>query len=159
MDDILNVEDACGLEAEAMDGVADEDGCPEQTEVTCNEVELDGIVNFDTDSDVIQRTSRALLDDVSSVLTSTPEIRCPEIGAHTDDHGSSRNNLSARSAVSIRWSATSSTQRSTPSGLRLSDKAEPARSHRTARKRRPQTLASRSRSWSANWSAKSRPDR
>jgi outer membrane protein OmpA-like peptidoglycan-associated protein len=91
-DGILDVDDECPLEAEDFDGQADEDGCPEQTNVTCNAIELEGTVNFATNSDVIESSSHGLLDELADVLTSTPEIHLVEVGGHTDDRGSSRYN-------------------------------------------------------------------
>ena len=102
-DGILDVDDECPDEAEDFDGEADEDGCPEQTRVTCTEIELEGTVNFATDSDVIQSSSFALLDEVVGIMQANESIRLIEVGGYTDDRGSAQYNqeLSQRRTESV----------------------------------------------------------
>ena len=102
-DGILDVDDQCPNEPEDFDGEADEDGCPDATRLTCTEIELGETVNFDTDSDVIQSSSHALLDEVVQVMNANPSIRLIEVGGHTDDRGSDEYNrdLSQRRVESV----------------------------------------------------------
>ena len=114
-DGVLDVDDgepdasgfgACRDQAEDMDGDRDEDGCPEEDRmvtVTCDEIEIDGRVYFDTDSDVIQERSYELLEQVAEVLNETAYIHLVSVEGHTDSQGSASHNrgLSQRRAASV----------------------------------------------------------
>jgi len=106
-DGIVDEADDCRDVAEVRNGFEDEDGYPDDTplvEMTCERLELRDRIYFDTDSDVIQTRSYALLDQAAGLLVARPEIRRVRIEGHTDDRGSSRHNqdLSQRRAESVR---------------------------------------------------------
>lgn len=96
-DGILDGDDGCPDEAEDYDGFEDADGCPEEGEglvqLTCDAIVISDKVYFDSNSDVIQERSFALLDQVASVLSSVSYINSVEIAGHTDDRGRDELNL------------------------------------------------------------------
>jgi len=115
-DGVLDVEDGpvaesgfgeCMNQPEDLDGDADEDGCPEEDEpiilITCNAIEIDSRVYFDTDSDVIQSRSYNLLENVAEVLNEATHVRLLSVEGHTDDRASRPHNqdLSERRAASV----------------------------------------------------------
>ena len=105
-DGILDIDDMCPLEPETFNNHEDEDGCPDSALVVvvpCVAVELNERVYFDTDSDVIQERSYALLQDLRQALVGNPGILRVRVEGHTDDRGSARYNqgLSERRAAAV----------------------------------------------------------
>ncbi|MFO0684224.1 MAG: OmpA family protein [Sandaracinus sp.] len=82
-------------------------GCPEEQHQTVriedSQIAILDTVYFQTDSDVIQRRSFALLDNVAAVLTAHPEIAHIRVEGHTDSRGRREHNidLSQRRAQSV----------------------------------------------------------
>ena len=96
-DGIADADDQCPDEKEVYNGVKDDDGCPDKGRVKVV-VEKEAIVilekvYFDTNKATIKKRSYSLLDQVSGVIRSNPQITSIEIGGHTDDRGSDDFNL------------------------------------------------------------------
>ncbi|MCA9562968.1 MAG: OmpA family protein [Myxococcales bacterium] len=105
-DGILDVDDECPADPETLNGFQDEDGCPDRglVNVTCEALEIEDRVYFETDSDVIQVRSYDLLDQIVGVLRARSDISLVSIEGHTDSRGSDSHNmdLSTRRAASVR---------------------------------------------------------
>jgi outer membrane protein OmpA-like peptidoglycan-associated protein len=107
-DGIWDRYDKCPNEPETINGVADDDGCPDKgaqkVELTANKIEIKERVYFDTNSDVIQSRSFALLDQVAALLKNHGELQHIRVEGHTDDQGLFEYNLrlSERRADSVR---------------------------------------------------------
>ncbi|MFT4703981.1 MAG: outer membrane protein OmpA-like peptidoglycan-associated protein [Bradymonadia bacterium] len=97
LDGVLDTDDECPLDPEDVDGFEDADGCPEEgtglVVLTCEQIEIQEAVFFETSSDVIQSRSFELLDQVAGVLSSVSYIRLIEIAGYTDDRGADDFNL------------------------------------------------------------------
>ncbi|MCA9564168.1 MAG: OmpA family protein, partial [Myxococcales bacterium] len=93
----------CG--PETYNGFEDEDGCPDEglIVVTCERIEFDDRVYFETDSDVIQERSFDLLRQLASTINGRDDLTLIRIEGHTDDRGSDSYNLdlSQRRAASV----------------------------------------------------------
>ena len=104
-DRILDVEDDCPVDPEVYNGFEDEDGCPDQgvVTVTCDQIEFDDTIEFETDSDVIRPVSFGLLDQIVATLVARDDIFHVSVEGHTDSRGSARYNLdlSDRRAASV----------------------------------------------------------
>jgi outer membrane protein OmpA-like peptidoglycan-associated protein len=106
-DGLLDRDDQCPSEPEDLDGFEDQDGCPEEgsgkVKVTCEKIDLQDKVFFDTGSDRIQARSFELLDQVAEVLHAAKHIQKMRIEGHTDDRGNDEKNLdlSKRRAASV----------------------------------------------------------
>ncbi len=103
---ILDVDDECPMEPETYNEYLDEDGCPDEVPIVlvqCVAVELGERVYFDTDSDVIQSRSFALLGALTSTLVENPDLTLIRVDGHTDSNGTDAHNLdlSRRRAASV----------------------------------------------------------
>lgn len=82
-------------------------GCPEEqhqsVHIEDTQIAILDTVYFQTDSDVIQRRSFAMLDNVAAVLNAHPEIARVRVEGHTDSRGRREHNvdLSQRRAQSV----------------------------------------------------------
>lgn len=100
--------DKCPEEPEIINGVKDDDGCPDKGKVlvvvTKEKIEIREKVFFQTARDAIQRKSFSLLDQVALVLKANPNIAKVRIEGHTDAQGSEELNkdLSERRATSVK---------------------------------------------------------
>lgn len=92
-DRILDGDDQCpAVDGDAMEDVQevynefeDDDGCPDAlAELTETHIQLNGIIYFDLDSDVIQQRSFAIVDEVARILEENPTITLIEVQGHTD---------------------------------------------------------------------------
>jgi outer membrane protein OmpA-like peptidoglycan-associated protein len=107
-DGIADAVDQCPDEPETINGVADEDGCPDKGKskvmLTKSKIEILDKVFFDFDKATIQRRSYPLLDQVVSVLKANPQIEKMRIEGHTDTDGDDAYNLklSDARAASVR---------------------------------------------------------
>jgi outer membrane protein OmpA-like peptidoglycan-associated protein len=83
--------DKCPAEAETVNNVADDDGCPDEGKVlvalTANKIEILDKVFFDSGKATIQEKSFALLDQVATVLRTHAELSRVRVEGHTDDKG------------------------------------------------------------------------
>ena len=108
LDGIPDNLDKCPNEPETINGFEDEDGCPDKgaslVKLTKDKIEIKDAVYFDTNSDVIQARSFALLDQVAAVLKNHVEISKLRVEGHTDSQGKADYNLelSQRRASSVR---------------------------------------------------------
>lgn len=95
-DGVANADDKCPTEPETINGVKDQDGCPDEGKALVvlkgNTIDLGETVYFDSAKSTIQQRSFALLDQVAQVLVSHPELKRIEIGGHTDSAGSAATN-------------------------------------------------------------------
>lgn len=95
-DGVANANDQCPTEPETINGVKDQDGCPDEGKalvvVKGDTIDLGETVYFDSAKSTIQKRSFPLLDQVAQVLISHPEIKRIEIGGHTDSAGSAATN-------------------------------------------------------------------
>lgn len=83
----------------------DDDGCPDAlAELTETHIQINGIIYFDLDSDVIQQRSMAVVNDVARILGEHPDITLVEVAGFTDTRAPDAYNLdlSARRARSVR---------------------------------------------------------
>ena len=105
-DGIVDTRDDCPNEPETANSYQDDDGCPD--EVPEEVQQFTGVIQgiqFETDSDVIRRSSVPILSEALSVLTEFDTVRL-EVQGHTDNVGSDSYNLdlSQRRAESVvRW--------------------------------------------------------
>ena len=71
-DDIKDPDDACPNEPETMNGVADDDGCPDTKKtkvmITKESIVILDKVNFETGSAIIEPRSFAVLNQVADVM-------------------------------------------------------------------------------------------
>ena len=83
--------DKCPTEAETVNNVADDDGCPDEGKVlvalTAQKIEILDKVFFDTGKATIKDKSFALLDQVATVLKTHAELAHVRVEGHTDDKG------------------------------------------------------------------------
>jgi outer membrane protein OmpA-like peptidoglycan-associated protein len=107
-DGIPDPQDQCPTEPETINGVDDEDGCPDKgkirVKVTKSKVEILEKVFFDTGKDVIKARSHKLLNQVALTLKANPAIELVRIEGHTDNQGGTEFNqdLSEKRAQAVR---------------------------------------------------------
>ena len=107
-DGFVDVDDDCPKEPETINGVDDEDGCPDKgktiVKLTGQKIEILEKVYFDVNKATIQRRSDKLLDQVATLLRSHPELTKVRIEGHTDSDGSDTSNLdlSDRRAMAVK---------------------------------------------------------
>lgn len=102
LDRVLDGVDQCpGVDGDALIDVQevyneylDEDGCPDAlAELTETHIQINGIIYFDLDSDVIQSRSFAVVDDVVRILNENPDVTLVEVAGHTDTRATDGYNL------------------------------------------------------------------
>lgn len=83
--------DKCPDEPETINGVKDDDGCPDKGKVvvivTKEKIEIKETVYFQTGKARIQRRSFNLLNQVAQVLKASPQIKKVRVEGHTDSQG------------------------------------------------------------------------
>ncbi|MDP2340773.1 MAG: OmpA family protein [Deltaproteobacteria bacterium] len=96
-DGIGDAEDRCPTEPETVNGINDEDGCPDKgaskVVLTKDKIEILEKVFFDTGKAKIQQRSFNLLNQVASILKAHAEITHMLVEGHTDAQGSEHANL------------------------------------------------------------------
>lgn len=96
-DGFVDVDDKCPTEPEIINGVDDDDGCPDKgksaVKLTREKIEILDKVYFDVNKDTIQARSFSLLDQVASVLKAHPELTTVRVEGHTDSDGKDEANL------------------------------------------------------------------
>ncbi len=97
-DGIPDPADQCPDQPETINGVDDEDGCPDQGEskvrITATKVEILEKVFFEFDKASLQGDrSNDLLNQVSALLRANPQVTRIRIEGHTDDKGNDGYNL------------------------------------------------------------------
>jgi outer membrane protein OmpA-like peptidoglycan-associated protein len=106
-DGIADQNDKCPTQAEVINGVADEDGCPDEGEqlvkVTETTVELNGMVFFGIGSDELFKRAFAVLDQLAAVLRNHQDMEIVVQG-YADAEGSAAINmrLSKKRAEAVR---------------------------------------------------------
>jgi outer membrane protein OmpA-like peptidoglycan-associated protein len=118
-DGILDHVDKCPTEPETMNGVDDQDGCPDdatkplvkevppeapRVKIVGNRVAILDKVYFDTGKATLQKRSFPLLNEVAAVLEANPQVTKVRVDGHTDAQGSDSANLklSDARAASVR---------------------------------------------------------
>ncbi len=95
-DGIADNIDKCPKEQEVINGVDDEDGCPDKgkslVKVTKEKIEILDSVYFDSGKDVIRNRSFGLLDQVATTLNHSPQIKKVQVEGHTDSAGADDTN-------------------------------------------------------------------
>ena len=96
-DGIGDSDDKCPTEPETVNGVKDDDGCPDKgvskVVLTKEKIEILEKVYFDTGKASIQQRSFNLLNQVASIMKGHAEIARLRIEGHTDAQGSDEANL------------------------------------------------------------------
>lgn len=107
-DGIPDIHDKCPDEPETINGIDDDDGCPDEGEgavrLVGDRIEILERVHFDTARASIKSRSHSVLNQVASVLKAHPEIVMLRILGHTDDRGEEDANLalSQQRAASVK---------------------------------------------------------
>ena len=92
-DGIHDDDDACPDKAERVNGVNDEDGCPDfKVVVTKERIDFDQKVMFATGTADLEPVSLDLLQAIAQVMIDNPQVLLVEVGGHTDDVGSDASN-------------------------------------------------------------------
>lgn len=89
-DGIPDIKDKCPTEKEVLNGVKDEDGCPDEARIVykkCEKIELSERVYFASGKSVIRSRSYKLLNEVANLLKQYPNIVKIRIEGHTDSVG------------------------------------------------------------------------
>ncbi len=90
-------QDKCPKEAEVINGVKDDDGCPDKgktlVELKADKIDIRESVYFKTGKSAIQSRSFNLLNQVAAILKAHPEILKVRIEGHTDSRGKDSYNL------------------------------------------------------------------
>ncbi len=90
-DGIPDSTDQCPLEPETINGINDDDGCPDKgrpkVTVTSKSIEIGDKVYFDVDKATIKKRSHSLLKQVALTLKANPQIEKISIEGHTDAQG------------------------------------------------------------------------
>lgn len=97
-DGIPDIEDKCPTEPETINGVDDDDGCPDVGQgvtvfLSKQEIRILQKINFETAKAVIKQESYHILDEVSAQLRAHPEVLKLRIEGHTDSVGAADYNL------------------------------------------------------------------
>ncbi len=102
---MVDADDHCPEQAEAVNGFADADGCPDQVpaDLAARLGELVG-VRFARGTVRLDRRSRPILDQVAAVLLRYPDVRVA-LAAHTDASGKPDRDLelSRQQAAYLKW--------------------------------------------------------
>ena len=107
-DGLNDLIDVCPNAAEVVNGVDDEDGCPDEGKtlviVKAEQIEILDKVYFETGKDSILAKSNALLDQIAAVMKNHSEIKLMRIAGHTDSVGPENKHLilSQRRAESVK---------------------------------------------------------
>ncbi len=94
-DGIPDAVDRCPSEPESINGVSDDDGCPDAGKVviTSSKIEILEKIYFEPGSARIRPISYAILDEVGALLARNPYITRVRVEGHTDDAGAEAANL------------------------------------------------------------------
>ena len=93
-DGIHDDDDACPDKPERVNGIMDEDGCPDfKVVVTKERIEFYQKVMFATGTADLAPESLDLLQAIATTLIDNPHVLLVEVGGHTDDVGSNSSNL------------------------------------------------------------------
>lgn len=105
-DGIFDAFDACPDEPEVVNGVDDQDGCPDQAlaRVVGRQIRIEEKIHFEYNQATIEPRSLPVLDSVASILRAYPDIRQVRVEGHTDTQGSDAYNLalSDKRAAAVR---------------------------------------------------------
>lgn len=92
-DGIHDDDDQCPEKAERVNGIKDEDGCPDfNVVVTAERIEFDQKVMFQSGTAELTAESQDLLVAIAQTLNENPQVLVVEVGGHTDDVGSNSSN-------------------------------------------------------------------
>jgi outer membrane protein OmpA-like peptidoglycan-associated protein len=101
-DGIADVDDRCPDDLETLNGMADEDGCPDMGRVmiSSNEVRITSLVYFDTNR--IEPLHSAPIAEIANVLRDHPELTRVEVRGHAERSEEDPWRLSAERAARVR---------------------------------------------------------
>jgi outer membrane protein OmpA-like peptidoglycan-associated protein/opacity protein-like surface antigen len=105
-DGVLDENDECDGELETDNNYQDEDGCPD--EIPQEVVKFTGVIQgitFETDKDIIRKSSERILNQALGVLTDFQDVRL-EVQGHTDSAGDDDYNLDLsqrRAQAVVNW--------------------------------------------------------
>ena len=95
-DGVLDGQDQCPLEAETINGVKDDDGCPDAGKTLValkrEKINIADKVYFETGKAVIQKRSYSLLNQVGGIIKANADLKV-SVEGHTDDVGNDAYNL------------------------------------------------------------------
>lgn len=99
-DGTIRVADACPDEPETVNGILDDDGCPdtEDLHVTGRFIVLEDRIHFDTDSSEVSVRSWPLVARLARFLLDHPEYAVIHIAGHADERGEGDYNLALSEA-------------------------------------------------------------
>ena len=99
-DGIPDASDRCPNEAETVNGIADQDGCPEDTaaiEVIGNQIRIRNgfAINFDVGRDSVTDSSRPVIQAITALLSNPAYewVHRIRLDGHTDDTGDASGNM------------------------------------------------------------------
>ena len=107
-DGVPDWEDQCPNQPETINGVKDDDGCPDEgkskVRLEAKRIVILDKVYFATNKDVILPKSFDLLNQVAAILRANPQIELLRVEGHTDNQGkpAKNQNLSERRAARVR---------------------------------------------------------
>lgn len=95
--------DQCPSEPETMNGYQDSDGCPDRALVLIQQstIRILAMVQFDRDSDQVQPTHVALIDEVARALNQHPQIQVVAVEGHASTDERDPQRLSLRRAERV----------------------------------------------------------
>ncbi len=94
-DGVISIVDACPDEPETINGILDDDGCPdtEDLHVAGRFIVLDERIHFSSGTSDINPGSRSVVSNLAAFLAQHPEYAVIHIGGHADDRGAEDFNL------------------------------------------------------------------
>ncbi|MCB9528255.1 MAG: OmpA family protein [Myxococcales bacterium] len=109
-DGVTDDRDACPDAPEDMDGADDADGCPDadpappKVAVTCERIEFDDLIFFETGEHRLRAEALPLVDEIARTLTTRPDVRRVRISGYADARGAEALNLrlSRQRAATVR---------------------------------------------------------
>ena len=90
-DGIQDELDQCPDQIETINGIDDDDGCPDKglVEVKANRILLGERIFFDINQSRVKREARSVLDQLANLVVQHPEYRVIAIEGHADSTGDS----------------------------------------------------------------------
>ncbi|NUO52319.1 MAG: OmpA family protein [Polyangiaceae bacterium] len=94
-DGVISIVDACPNEPETVNGIMDDDGCPdaEDLHVAGRFIVLDERIHFSSGTSDINPKSKPVVASLATFLSQHPEYAVIHIGGHADDRGAEDFNL------------------------------------------------------------------
>ena len=102
-DGTADVDDACPRAPETLNGISDDDGCPDRILIEETLITTFEPVYFQSNSEIIEERSHPMLKEIGGVLRTNPGMQI-RVEGHSDGQGDDEYNreLSERRAESVR---------------------------------------------------------